>query len=93
MSKSSGSESHSTSLCCTTVKTGIDIDPDVHSIWIDSGWNLTKPGVHQDTQTAGMDRDWSAALDSSILLPLLQGRDNMLSASRPFSKALTFIII
>lgn len=43
MSKSSGSESSRTSLRCTTVKTGIDIDPDVHYVRIDRGWSLPKP--------------------------------------------------
>lgn len=43
MSKSSGSESHSTLLRCTSAETGIDIDPDVHSVRIDRDWSLPKP--------------------------------------------------
>lgn len=73
----SGSESQR----CTSVKTDIDIDPDVHSV-AETLPNLALP---QETQTAG-----GGALDLSVVRPPLKGEEYLtwgkLFAFPPFQK-------
>lgn len=77
MSKSSGSKSHSTSLRCTSVKTDIDIDPDVHSVRIDRGWSLPMPcsASGNTNSRGGKGLIWCPFL--SVVQPLFQGGENL----------------